>query len=354
MLTENTTELWGPSFSDYLHNPNFHLSRTIGTDNASDPNSQDTSPLITLENHLSQLGMETQENDPVALSGSNVMDLLSAYVEATGARVRVNYQISHHALQDSESPPMFSKDSGSTSTWDERSRTCAREALEKVAPVSLLAKERPASLDKLGEKLAGSPRDRTQLQLLWVLWEDRARFLKLCMNGLLPGCSVFFFKLVWVFPAPADIRYLDQVRLFFQDICFRLYLVGSARDRQILGFVIWITLETTTSFEWEEEYDRTTSVEDTRSIIQAYDGLLYVSQHDDASAGVLSLQFMHGLHRFVGQTFESNPSLSHLAGIHRISLNFVWLFFDRRRLIDAVDQADMLQYAGDILNGCGL
>ncbi|KAG9087477.1 hypothetical protein FS749_002894 [Ceratobasidium sp. UAMH 11750] len=171
--------------------------------------------------------------------------------------------------------------------------------------------------------------------LISALWDHRESFLTLCSHGLLPGCTLLLalLKLLSIYSKRDSVR--TQL-VYLQDLGFRLYLVGSHRDRQILHFVC--TAATQKGIDCGGENKRVKSPEDSRTIAQAYYGLFLVSQQG-ADTKSLSIDFMGHLTGFVLHTTGWNPSatVDEMIGVGYAALQFLWLFLQHRGRIPAED-----------------
>ncbi|KAG9093835.1 hypothetical protein FRC07_011407 [Ceratobasidium sp. 392] len=160
--------------------------------------------------------------------------------------------------------------------------------------------------------------------LVRVLWDDRASFLKLCINGLLPGCSLLLLT-----------------------ISALLTTTPEHRDRKTLQLVFAFTLRNRVS--WDHREYRFTSMEDIHTISRAYAGLLYVCQQDTPSADTFTAELMRHMNQFVFETMTLGPDPSSImldyVDIAWASLQFLWLFFDREEFVSISEQHNTLVYA---------
>ncbi|KAG8703092.1 hypothetical protein FRC08_003080 [Ceratobasidium sp. 394] len=157
------------------------------------------------------------------------------------------------------------------------------------------------------------------------------------------GKRLLLMTVLNLFPSPSEKRFHPGWSLL-RDLCFRQYLVGSNRDRQILQLVSTSIIEK--AIKWGEA-ERYVDAEDSHTIAQAYSALLYVSQRDTSSARILPADFMCYLTTFAMQELGPDRLVSShdLGNIMYTSFQFQWMLFDHRGQISVEDQANIQQYA---------
>ncbi|KAG9081585.1 hypothetical protein FS749_007558 [Ceratobasidium sp. UAMH 11750] len=171
------------------------------------------------------------------------------------------------------------------------------------------------------------------------IWGERDMFLKLCANGLLPGCSLFFLATHSVLSHEPGITSVNILYLHLQDLGLRLYLAGSHRDREILLPVCMTAIEKL--LRWPTDSNRFLHAEDSRTLFQSYSGLLFVWQQDGRSAKTLPIGFIGHLVAFVLHMSGFNPSATPREHIEteRTALRFLWLIFEHRGRIPAAEHS---------------
>ncbi|KAG9114441.1 hypothetical protein FRC07_007653 [Ceratobasidium sp. 392] len=186
--------------------------------------------------------------------------------------------------------------------------------------------------------------------LIPMLWESRDKFLILCSRSLLPGCSLFLLvlsNLLSVYPKSDQRIELQSVLL--QDLVFRLYLVGSPRDRQILHLIC--PQVTQNEIDWGKGIK---SPEDSRVIAGAFAGFLLVTQHS-ANASNIPVDFMGYLVGFVFHATRFNPRVTagEMIEVAETALQFLWLLLHDRGRIAVPDHHKVRFYAAAVYRFLG-
>ncbi|KAG9077078.1 hypothetical protein FRC06_009107 [Ceratobasidium sp. 370] len=158
------------------------------------------------------------------------------------------------------------------------------------------------------------------------LWRDRGSFMTLCSRGLLPGCALLLLAI-------STLLKLNQ---------------NQDRDRQILRSVAATILEKEKFGSKNEKHFL--SVEDSRTIRQAYSGLLFVWQQDTSSIEDISLDFLGTLNSYVLFMTAFNPSvvIQDEIEVAYTSLRFLWLLFEQRGRMPATDHAGIRYCSLDV------
>ncbi|KAG9089031.1 hypothetical protein FS749_001670 [Ceratobasidium sp. UAMH 11750] len=219
-------------------------------------------------------------------------------------------------------------------TWSDWAQAVAFEALDTTAR----AMRHPASFRDFCKIFARSPTfvtdsidgTRANIPLITTaLWKSRDSFLTLCSHGLLPGSALFLLALLNILPTHPNIGRTRKELVFLQELGFRLYLVGSPRDRQILPYVCMSAAQN--NAEWASGNIRIASPKDSRAIAQAYIGLLLVSQQGSSTKSV-PIAFMGDLAGFVLYTIGRNPSgtTNEMIDTGYATLQFLWLLLEDR------------------------
>ncbi|KAG8794116.1 hypothetical protein FRC12_000464 [Ceratobasidium sp. 428] len=130
-----------------------------------------------------------------------------------------------------------------------------------------------------------------------------------------------------------------------QGLAFRLFLVGSHRDRQLLQPVCLFTVRN--GINWPDDFWGYVDLSDSRIIAEAYSGLVTVWQEtfDTETLSVdLAMRLVGFVHRMA---IRSNPDmcLDELLSILYTSLRLLWLIFEHRGRILVDDHARIRGYA---------
>ncbi|KAG8751834.1 hypothetical protein FRC12_012235, partial [Ceratobasidium sp. 428] len=167
-------------------------------------------------------------------------------------------------------------------SWTVVSRTVAARALDLSAAMML----NPTLHDELGKLFVGSPYFGTDTlgkayfsSIVELLWNDRDSFLTLCSLNLLPGCGLFLAIAFRATFFDVDEVALKQNAPRLRDLMFRVYLVGSDRDRHIFRCSCKDVLEF--AIPRNNSGRDFISQEDSLTIARAYSGLLSLWQRTE-------------------------------------------------------------------------
>ncbi|KAG9081619.1 hypothetical protein FS749_007531 [Ceratobasidium sp. UAMH 11750] len=185
--------------------------------------------------------------------------------------------------------------------------------------------------------------------LIREFWMDRQSFFTLCSSGLLPGCALLFLALTawkWFPTEPRD-RFRGYC-LFLQDLCHRLYLVGSNEDLQVVHLVCMYIIDKVP--EWDMFEERFVSPEDSRELAWAYGELLSESRNDESIVEVLSVEIMGLLGKFVLEMLmvDDTATLQEILVVNHQNFEFLWLFLEHRSRVSLVD-SDRIKYYAAII-----
>ncbi|KAG9119466.1 hypothetical protein FRC07_005496, partial [Ceratobasidium sp. 392] len=145
---------------------------------------------------------------------------------------------------------------------------------------------------------------------------------------------------------------VDAQLVFLQELGFRVYLVGSQRDREILHYVCLSA--TQMDIDWGRENKRIKSVEESRTISRAYSNLRLGSRRGiDTKA--IPIDFMARLTGFVLYTILWTPqvALSEMIDTARTALGLLWLFLEDRGRIPVVDRHKVRLFGGTVFGFLG-
>ncbi|KAG9077926.1 hypothetical protein FS749_010147 [Ceratobasidium sp. UAMH 11750] len=181
-----------------------------------------------------------------------------------------------------------------------------------------------------------------------VIWEDRESFFALCLRGHLPGCALLLVVVLEFLPESSE---QEDGMLYLQDLASRLYLVGSRRDQQILEHVCLSAINK--KLWWSNSRSCFASAEDSRTLAQAYSGLLCVWQQDKSSTKPVPIRLMTFLTAFVLQMSGLNPLATPPVQIDVVSasFSFLWLYFEQRGQIPVNDHSEVRQLAMAVFSG---
>ncbi|KAG8735290.1 hypothetical protein FRC10_010765 [Ceratobasidium sp. 414] len=172
--------------------------------------------------------------------------------------------------------------------------------------------------------------------LIRELWLDRESFFTLCSNGLLPGCALLFLAAwKWLPTEPRD-RFRGYCS-FLQDLCYRLYLVGSNEDLQVVHRVCMYMIDK--DMEWDRFRERFVSSEDSRELTWAYGELLSAARSDQSIVEVLSVEIMGLVGKFVLEMLmvDDTATLQEILVVNHQNFEFLWLFLEHRGRVSLVD-----------------
>ncbi|KAG8724725.1 hypothetical protein FRC09_015198 [Ceratobasidium sp. 395] len=185
-----------------------------------------------------------------------------------------------------------------------------------------------------------------------TLYDSRDRFFTLCSRGLVPGCALLLLALLNLLEEYSARNHLRAQMIFLQDLSFRLYLVGSNLDRQILHHVCISASQG--GVNWSDENKRFKSLEDTRTIVKTYSNLFLVSQHM-VDISTIPIHFMGHLAGFVLHTAVWTPQMTteDVINAAQIAVHFLWLLLERRDRLPITDHSKVRFYAGNLFGFFG-
>ncbi|KAG8719151.1 hypothetical protein FRC09_011550 [Ceratobasidium sp. 395] len=197
--------------------------------------------------------------------------------------------------------------------WTDISNTVAAEALDRLAQTTRNA----ALFDKCCNSLTrvridGSVVKSQSLEEMYItlvaasLWKARNSFLMLCQRGLLPGSTLLLVIALRLTPIDSSEQSNLRNSLMLQDLAFRLYLVGSHHDRQILQLACMPAIKAKVIAN--EHLDYLISSDDSRLISRAYADLLPVWRRDPLEVEGTSIRFISAMNRFILHMLGFNPS----------------------------------------------
>ncbi|KAG9078416.1 hypothetical protein FS749_009556 [Ceratobasidium sp. UAMH 11750] len=168
------------------------------------------------------------------------------------------------------------------------------------------------------------------LGLVRLLWEDRGSFMALSSHGLLPGSTLVLLAALKQLATHSDQdRYRTDV-YYLQDLGFRLYLVGSRRDRQVLVPVYLFAMVKNAATP--RGINVFIDPEDSHAIARAYSGLLLVWKQYGASPKSIPTSLVGHLANFVTNMTVFNPSATtqDYIDITSTSFRYLWLQFEHK------------------------
>ncbi|KAG8775636.1 hypothetical protein FRC12_001351 [Ceratobasidium sp. 428] len=178
-----------------------------------------------------------------------------------------------------------------------------------------------------------------------ALWEDRDSFITLCIRGLLPGCALLLFACFQILHSDKDEDGSCQETLYLQDLAFRLYLVGSPRDREVAQLICREAVER--DLDWTNGILRHCSPEDTRTIVKAYYEMLSEWREERLTPKTVDIDLLGGLASYVVNLVGVGPVLNIEETVQaaRVSLELLWLVFECRGRIKVEDHHKIRLYA---------
>ncbi|KAG9091545.1 hypothetical protein FS749_016459 [Ceratobasidium sp. UAMH 11750] len=229
-------------------------------------------------------------------------------------------------------------------SWEEMTHELATEAMERAGRVAtdMALLERLYLVIWCSKRFTGKP---DIVLLSRALWEDRGSFLTLCMRGLLPGCALLVFACCQLIQEGRSEEESRQEYLYLQDLAFRVYLVGSYRDRQVAQLVGLEVLERDTG--WLNKSGSYLSLEDSKTISKAFSDLLLAWQQDTSIFRDVEVNLLSGLARFVQVMTATSPLLETEESIQvsRTSLQLLWLVFETRGRMEVDEHFQIRHFA---------
>ncbi|QRV95163.1 hypothetical protein RhiJN_23181 [Ceratobasidium sp. AG-Ba] len=237
-----------------------------------------------------------------------------------------------------------------SANWAEMSRDIAFAALDRAAN-ALSIPESYRSLCRIFTKpgVFRHPNARQEIpHALSFIWDDRDSFTLLYSRGLLPGCALLLLASLTILRTnTSEVNSYRGGLLHLEDLAFRIYLVGSPRDRQVLAPVCVAPISE--NLLWRDDIKRFVNSSDTRVISTAYSGLLSLWEKDRSNSYKVPVDLMHQLAAFVRDMAEFDPSVTcnDLTDIAYTSLKFLWLIFDYGVTISEEDYPGIRRYAAN-------
>ncbi|KAG9087358.1 hypothetical protein FS749_002968, partial [Ceratobasidium sp. UAMH 11750] len=350
--------IWGPVFNKYSTR-GFH-PRIIDISDEDIENfhkiCKGIPPPAILESNLCR--SDPRASDYRVMRVDSIMDAMGGYMMTVNCRKlfkhyygflcfrHLLHTICLVSLNETQTPATLLKSLNQGASWNDLCKLVAFEALNKGEKAAGDA----ASFQQFCGFFAGS-RFLGDLHpgvfaaaILIPLWEDRDSFLTLCLRGLLPGCSLLLLIVLKLLPLHPDKELVYRNTFFLQHLVLRLYLVGSHRDRQILQHIYMATQQMLVSvFEPNTLF---VSPEDSRTVSQAYSGLLFVWQQDGSSTKNIPVKFMDALSGDVLSLSTFNPlaTTEELIDVIHTSLKFLWLLLEHRGRVPVVEHAWARRY----------
>ncbi|KAG8720845.1 hypothetical protein FRC08_017886 [Ceratobasidium sp. 394] len=187
--------------------------------------------------------------------------------------------------------------------------------------------------------------NRSDVEFLIVeLWMDRQSFFTLCSRGLLPGCALLLLAAWKWLPTESQHRFCGNC-LLLQDLCYRLYLVGSNQDLQVLHHVCVYDIEKVANRD--RFWMCFVSTEDSRELASAYGNFLSASRTDPSIIGVLSVKIVGLVGQFVLEMIiaDDAATLQEKLVVNYHNLEFLWLFLEHRGRVSLVDGDKIKRHA---------
>ncbi|QRV95203.1 hypothetical protein RhiJN_23221 [Ceratobasidium sp. AG-Ba] len=148
---------------------------------------------------------------------------------------------------------------------------------------------------------------------LEMLWTARDSLLKLCVRGVLPGCSLLVLAAIQ----------------FLQDLAYRLYLVGSRWDQQIMQLICVDSFKEKSSLR-NGDKNRFVSAEDSQLLSEAYSSLYHAWSQDKSYYAKVPLALMKNMTDLVLDTTNYNPSATEQ---ERLGVNKVVSYVGTREFV---------------------
>ncbi|KAG9076286.1 hypothetical protein FS749_011955 [Ceratobasidium sp. UAMH 11750] len=351
MASQDT--LWGPGIDQY--SINFEPRRGLPFWQEHDFYNQTyqiTAP-IAIEDSLRNCDPRVDGSNIDLIRFDYMVGTLQRYMDAMGYSVNVFKhrlgfvcvrRIVHTAcllvLRETNSMGELRRTLSPGTSWSGMSRAAASIAIDRVAEATTDAASledlckiftRPCFFVDWGDAIF------TAKFIAALLWSDRECFLLLCQRGLLPGCALLLFIALKVLSSDANVENEHKYTyLELQDLTWRLYLVGSSRDRQILQ----------STYESIVKVDRPcnkvpcfASSEDTRRLSQSFSRLLVSWQKNNPSINTVQLDLATDLARFVNRLTVDNPltTFKERGTLAPTYFQFLWLLFEQKGQIPTAD-----------------
>ncbi|KAG8716320.1 hypothetical protein FRC09_015885 [Ceratobasidium sp. 395] len=164
-----------------------------------------------------------------------------------------------------------------------------------------------------------------------ALWDDRGSILIFYTRGMLPGLALLLLVLSEIMSAKSSNheRETDPYSQL-QDLAFRLYLVGSPREQQILERICIATIRKSPGVNMNS--NRFFSAEDSSTMSRAYSNLVIALQRDNQRARTLPIDLIFHLIMLIYNLTMSNSLTTDKERLStvRASFRLLWLLFESR------------------------
>ncbi|KAG8770899.1 hypothetical protein FRC12_003980 [Ceratobasidium sp. 428] len=164
-----------------------------------------------------------------------------------------------------------------------------------------------------------------------ALWDDRGSILIFYMRGELPGLALLLLVLSEIISAKSSNheRETDPYSQL-QDLAFRLYLVGSPHEQQILERICIATIKKSPGVNMNS--NRFFSAEDSSTMSRAYSNLVIALQQNNQRARTLPIDLIFHLIILIYNLAMSNSSTTDKERLStvRASFRLLWLLFESR------------------------
>ncbi|KAG8795403.1 hypothetical protein FRC12_014887 [Ceratobasidium sp. 428] len=349
--------IWGPTFEEY-HTQTFepHPSKLVDAEIADFSREHaGLLPLSYIETSLAYFDPRTSDFGLTAqLSFNDIIAMLRKYLNQSKHKIFEHYYgflCTRHllhitclsVLRETNIQDKILDSLPGNASWSQFSQYIVFAALDEASEA--LANDE--LLEDFVEFVAGCCGTgfgtEDVLFIVAELWRDRDSLLRLCMDGMLPGCSLLLLTSMEALPTEVnESTYKSHMHL--QGLSFRLFLVGSHRDRQLLQPVCTFTPEN--DIDWPDDFEGYVDSADSQIITEAYSGLVAVWQ-ETFDTEILPIDLAIRLDRFILKTAAHNTEMrSHnLILILHTSLRLLWLIFEHRGRIPVDDHINIRDYA---------
>ncbi|KAG9091546.1 hypothetical protein FS749_016460 [Ceratobasidium sp. UAMH 11750] len=352
------TSMWGPELGQYSHNFDPHLLPDMpNREIANFYNEHKVLPLTSIHNSLCRSDPRIDELGFTRMKLGHVLEGLRKYmVVSRSTNVFKNYYgflcvrnlVHINCLTILRETNTLGRVIGSlrpNASWNDMSQALAFVALDRAtgATRDVTSLENFSGMfTRPGFAFDHTTGEANMSMLARMLWEGRDSFLTLCSLGLLPGCALLLLAVLKLLPTGSK---EGKDVLYLQDLGFRLYLVGSRRDQQVLPPVCLFVDEK--NIAWPTNTIQFLNPEDSRTIARAYSGLFLLWQQDKSSARSVSIGLMGHLAGFVLHMFGGNPSATpqELMHVASVSLQLLWMLLEPRGRLPVTEHPQVREYA---------
>ncbi|KAG8699763.1 hypothetical protein FRC12_010041 [Ceratobasidium sp. 428] len=164
-----------------------------------------------------------------------------------------------------------------------------------------------------------------------ALWDDRGSILIFYMRGELPGLALLLLVLSEIISAkPSNHERGTGPYSQLQDLAFRLYLVGSPREQQILERICMAIIKKSPAVNMNS--NRFFSADDTSTMSRVYSNLVIALEQDNRRSGTLPIDLVFHLIMLIYDLTISNSSTTDKERLSTIRASFrlLWLLFESR------------------------